>query len=109
MFGCAPPSVCSHVRAREHTIEFSRSLIFESIVACRSVARQRQRNKNLYASQCYVTAPQTSVFSWQHENTAIMEETFSMRSVPICYKRDQLAAVRPGAISEGFQCRHTVQ
>jgi hypothetical protein len=36
-----------------------------------------------------------SMFPRQQENTAIMEETFSTRSVPICYKQDQLAvAVR---------------
>jgi hypothetical protein len=33
------------------------------------------------------------MFPVQQENTAIMEETFSMRSVPRYYKQDQLAVV----------------
>jgi hypothetical protein len=37
---------------------------------------------------------ETSMFP-RHENTAIIEETFSTRSVPRCYKQDQLVvAVR---------------
>jgi hypothetical protein len=33
--------------------------------------------------------PQTSVFPLQQENTSIMEETFSTRSVQRSYKQDQ--------------------
>jgi hypothetical protein len=41
------------------------------------------------------TVPQTSMFPWQIENTAIMEETFSTWCVLRCYKQGQLAvAVR---------------
>jgi hypothetical protein len=58
--------------------------------ASRLVPTQRSRNKQLQNSHCWVTALQTSVFPRQQENTTIMEETFSTRSVPRCYKQDQL-------------------
>jgi hypothetical protein len=37
------------------------------------------------------TALRTSMFPRQRENTAVMDETFSTRSVPKCYNQDQLA------------------
>jgi hypothetical protein len=41
-------------------------------------------------------APQRSMFPRQQDNTEIIEETFSTRSVLRCYKQDQLAvAVTP--------------
>jgi hypothetical protein len=59
-------------------------------VASRPVIRQLQRNKQLYKT----VAPLTSMFPRQRENTIIMEDTFSMRSVPR-YNEDQLeVAVR---------------
>jgi hypothetical protein len=36
-------------------------------------------------------ALQTSMFPWQQENKAIIEETFSTWSVLRCYNQDQLA------------------
>jgi hypothetical protein len=44
----------------------------------------------LYNSHCYVTAPQTSMFIRQQENTVVIEKTFSTRSVPGCYNQDKL-------------------
>jgi hypothetical protein len=47
-------------------------------------------------------ALQTSMFAWQQENTAIMEETFSTWSMLRCYNLEQLAV----AVREllGFSC-----
>jgi hypothetical protein len=60
----------------------------------------KRRNKQLYNSHCYVTAPQAGMFPRQRQNTAIMEETFSTRSVPRFYNQDQLAV----AVSELEDC-----
>jgi hypothetical protein len=59
------------------------------LLDCRPVARQRSRNKHLNNGHCWVTAP----FPWQRDNTAIMVEMFSTRSVPGCYNQDELAVV----------------
>jgi hypothetical protein len=54
-------------------------------VACRHVARQRLRKKQLYDNRRCVTASQTSMFPRQqlHVNDGTV---FSVRSVPRCYK-----------------------
>jgi hypothetical protein len=57
------------------------------IVTCRPVARQRPRNKQLYNSRCYVTAPQTGMPPRQQGNTTIIDAVFSTWSVPRCYKQ----------------------
>jgi hypothetical protein len=38
-------------------------------VACRPVAREQLRKKQLYSSCCWVTALQTSMFAWQQKNS----------------------------------------
>jgi hypothetical protein len=66
------------------------------IVSCRTVAKKRQREKQLYNRNFYVKAPQISMFSRQRRYTAIMEEMFSTRSVPRGFNQGQLvAAVTP--------------
>jgi hypothetical protein len=59
------------------------------------LGNDRETSK-LHNSHCKVTAPQTSMFPWQQENTAVMEQLFSMQSTQRCYKEDQLAV----AVSE---------
>jgi hypothetical protein len=72
------------------------------IVACTPVDRQQPRNKQIYNSRCYVTAPQTSIFPRQRQNTAIMQDMFSTRSVPRCFTKDQLAVAVRKLL--GFSC-----
>jgi hypothetical protein len=57
------------------------------IVARRSVAGQRPQTKQLFNSRCYVTASQTSMFSWKqlHSNNRTV---FSVLFVPRYYKQD---------------------
>jgi hypothetical protein len=42
-----------------------RRVVQESIVACRPVAGQRARDKQIYKSRCWVTASQTNMFPLQ--------------------------------------------
>jgi hypothetical protein len=75
-------------------------------VECRLVPMQRSQIKQLYKSNCWVTALQTSMFPWQQENTAVMEEMSSTRSVTTCYKQDQFAVVVSNFRVEVFEYLH---
>jgi hypothetical protein len=70
--------VLSQINSVYTTLSYLSKIHF-NIVAWRPVASQRPRNKKLYDIHCWVTAPQTSMFLEQRENTAIMKWRFLRR------------------------------
>jgi hypothetical protein len=66
-------------------------------VARGTVARQRPRNKQLYNIYWEVTTTQGRMFPRQQQNTAIIQEIFSSRSVPRFYKNQLAVAISSSA------------